>query len=180
MESAYDILENLKEMFGDQNCAAKQTAMKALLNAKMVKGSSVRDHVLKTMSLLNELEVLGANIDKDTQVEMIPKTLPDSRSFFKDEGRAEEEKGSKSSVGGTTAGVEKAKGKCYHCKQPGHHKKQCPTYLAKLKNKPGDLHLLVVETLLAAVSTISWCVDSGATNHVCTYFSGVSGNAAAK
>ncbi|XP_019241520.1 PREDICTED: uncharacterized protein LOC109221498 [Nicotiana attenuata] len=40
MESAYDILENLKEMFGDQNRAAKQTAMKALLNTKMVEGSS--------------------------------------------------------------------------------------------------------------------------------------------
>ncbi|XP_070011402.1 uncharacterized protein LOC107761707 [Nicotiana tabacum] len=36
MESAYDILENLKEMFGDQNRGAKQTAMKALLNTKMV------------------------------------------------------------------------------------------------------------------------------------------------
>ncbi|XP_019237072.1 PREDICTED: uncharacterized protein LOC109217295 [Nicotiana attenuata] len=58
MESAYDILENLKEMLGDQNRAAKQTAMKALLNTKMVEGLSVRDHVLKMMSLINELEVL--------------------------------------------------------------------------------------------------------------------------
>nr|XP_016510032.1 PREDICTED: uncharacterized protein LOC107827410 [Nicotiana tabacum] len=35
MGSAYDILENIKEMFGEQNRAAKQTAMKALLNTKM-------------------------------------------------------------------------------------------------------------------------------------------------
>ncbi|XP_075077007.1 uncharacterized protein LOC107828020 [Nicotiana tabacum] len=83
MESAYDILENLKEMFGDQNRAAKQTAMKALLNTKMVEGSSVRDHVMKMMSLLNELEVLGANIDKDMQVEMILQTLPDSFQQFR-------------------------------------------------------------------------------------------------
>ncbi|XP_019264126.1 PREDICTED: uncharacterized protein LOC109241798 [Nicotiana attenuata] len=82
MESAYDILENLKEMFGDQNRTAKQITMKALLNTKMVEGSSVRDHVLKMMSLLNELEFLGANIDKDTQVEMILQTLPDSFSNF--------------------------------------------------------------------------------------------------
>ncbi|XP_075091523.1 uncharacterized protein LOC142171728 [Nicotiana tabacum] len=66
MESSYDIMGNLKEMFGDQNRVAKQNAMKALLNTKMVEGSSVRDYVLKLMSLLNELEVLGANIDKDT------------------------------------------------------------------------------------------------------------------
>ncbi|XP_016493835.2 uncharacterized protein LOC107813136 [Nicotiana tabacum] len=84
MESAYDILENLKEMFVDQNRVAKQTAMKDLLNTKMVEGSSVRDHVLKMMSLLNELEVLGANIDKDTQVEkMIMQTLPNSFQLFR-------------------------------------------------------------------------------------------------
>ncbi|XP_075111332.1 uncharacterized protein LOC142181741 [Nicotiana tabacum] len=44
MGSAYDMLESLKEMFGEQNRAAKQTAMKALLNTKMAEGSSVRDH----------------------------------------------------------------------------------------------------------------------------------------
>ncbi|XP_070029064.1 uncharacterized protein [Nicotiana sylvestris] len=50
----------------------------------MVEGSSVRDHVLKMMSLLNELEVLGANIDKDTQVEkMIMQTLPNSFQQFR-------------------------------------------------------------------------------------------------
>ncbi|XP_016462579.1 uncharacterized protein LOC107785725 [Nicotiana tabacum] len=35
MRSAYDMLENLKEMFGEQNRAAKQTSMKSLLNTKM-------------------------------------------------------------------------------------------------------------------------------------------------
>ncbi|XP_075086277.1 uncharacterized protein LOC142168988 [Nicotiana tabacum] len=83
MKSAYDNMENLKEMFGDQNRAAKHTSMKALLNTKMVESSSVRDHVLKIMSVLNKLEVLGANIDKDTQVEMILQTLPDSFQQFR-------------------------------------------------------------------------------------------------
>lgn len=82
MGSAYDMLESLKEMFGEQNRAAKQTTMKALLNTKMAEGSSVRDHVLKMMSLLNELEVLGAMIDKESQVEMVPQTLPDSFQQF--------------------------------------------------------------------------------------------------
>ncbi|XP_075080234.1 uncharacterized protein LOC142165761 [Nicotiana tabacum] len=124
MESAYDILENLKEMFGDQNHAAKQTAMKALLNTKMVEGSSVRDHVLKMMSLLNELEVLGANIDKDTQsAETIIKQQAPSMALNFETGSASKPRGGqkkkktqKPSVGGATAGVKKAKGKCYHCK----------------------------------------------------------------
>ncbi|XP_016507741.1 uncharacterized protein LOC107825399 [Nicotiana tabacum] len=82
MRSAYDMLKSLKEIFGEQNHAAKQTAMKVLLNTKMAEGSSVRDHVLKMMSLLNELEVLGAMIDKESQVEMVLQTLPDSFQQF--------------------------------------------------------------------------------------------------
>ncbi|XP_018626862.2 uncharacterized protein [Nicotiana tomentosiformis] len=67
MGFAYDMLESLKEMFGEKNRTAKKTSMKALLNTKMAEGSSVRDHVLKMMSLLNELEVLGVVIDKESQ-----------------------------------------------------------------------------------------------------------------
>ncbi|XP_019242210.1 PREDICTED: uncharacterized protein LOC109222298, partial [Nicotiana attenuata] len=67
MGSAYDMLESLKEMFGEQNRAAKQTATKALLNTKMAEGSSV----------------LGAVIDKESQVEMVLQTLPDSFQRFR-------------------------------------------------------------------------------------------------
>ncbi|KAM3222097.1 hypothetical protein P3L10_021367 [Capsicum annuum] len=71
MTTIYDMLESLKEMFGEQNCVAKQTAMKALLTMKMVEGTSVREHVLKIISLLNKMEILGAVIDKESQVEMV-------------------------------------------------------------------------------------------------------------
>nr|XP_018625358.1 uncharacterized protein LOC108942811 [Nicotiana tomentosiformis] len=83
MRSAYDMLESLKEMLGEQNHAAKQTSMKPLLNTKMTEGSSVRDHVLKMMSFLNELEVLGDVIDEESQVEMVLQILPDSFQQFR-------------------------------------------------------------------------------------------------
>ena len=35
MATAYDMMMNLKEMFGEQNRAGRQVAMKALLNTKM-------------------------------------------------------------------------------------------------------------------------------------------------
>ena len=41
------------------------------MNTKIVVGTPIRDHVLKMIGLLNELEVLGAEIDNDSQVEMI-------------------------------------------------------------------------------------------------------------
>ncbi|KAH0644791.1 hypothetical protein KY284_032675 [Solanum tuberosum] len=37
--------------------------------------------------------------------------------------------------GGSRGGVAKPKGKCYQCKQPSHHKRQCPDYQVKMKNK---------------------------------------------
>ena len=63
MQTAYDIIPNLDDMFGDQNCSGRQVAMKALLNMKMAEGTPVRDHVLKMIGHLNKLEIQGAKID---------------------------------------------------------------------------------------------------------------------
>ncbi|XP_057948244.1 uncharacterized protein LOC131143902 [Malania oleifera] len=83
MPSAYDRMKNIKEMFGDQNRAAKQTSMKELMNTTMAEGSAVRDHVLKMIGLLNELEILGAEINRETQVDIVLQSLPDSfKQFF--------------------------------------------------------------------------------------------------
>ena len=60
--------------------------------------------------------------------------------------------------------MKKSKGKCFKCKGSGHWKTDCP--LLKQGNKEGISHLLVVETCLAVLSTGTWCVDTGATNHV--------------
>ena len=70
MHTVYDIMLNLKEMFGDQNRAGRQVAMKALLNTKMAEGTPVQDHVLKMISHLNELDILGVEIDGESQVDM--------------------------------------------------------------------------------------------------------------
>ena len=63
MATAYDMILNLKEMFGDQNRAGRKVAMKALLNTKMAERTPIKDHVLKMIAHLNELEILGAKID---------------------------------------------------------------------------------------------------------------------
>ena len=42
----------------------------------MLEGTLVREHVLKMINFLNELETLGANIDAQTQVNMILNLLP--------------------------------------------------------------------------------------------------------
>ncbi|XP_070055303.1 uncharacterized protein [Nicotiana tomentosiformis] len=172
IRSAYDMLESLKEMFSEQNRAAKQTTMKALLNTKIAEGSSIRDHVLKMMGLLNELEFSIIllelyNMNKmDLSLAKLLNELQAAESILKQQAPVVELNVEKASIsklkGGKknkksqkvfaprgAAGVKKLKGKCYHCKQPEHHKKQCPAYLAKL-NKQGNSNLIIVETCLAA------------------------------
>ena len=82
MLTAYDILLNLKEMFGEQGRAAWQIAMKALLNTKMAEGSPVQEHVLTIIFYLNELEVLGTEVDGKTQIDIVLMSLPESFSNF--------------------------------------------------------------------------------------------------
>ena len=57
--------------------------MKALLNTKMAEGSPVQEHVLKMISHLNELEVLGAEVDGETQIDIVLMSLPESFSNFR-------------------------------------------------------------------------------------------------
>ena len=58
-------------MFGEQGRSARQETIKQIYNTKMVEGSSVREHCLTMISNLNTLEVLGTDIDGESQVDMI-------------------------------------------------------------------------------------------------------------
>ena len=83
MAKCSDIMLSLKEMFGEQGCSARQETMRQIYNTKMAEGTSVREHCLRMISNLNTLEVLGADIDGESQVDMILQSLPESFKEFK-------------------------------------------------------------------------------------------------
>ena len=70
-ELASDVMLSLKEMFGEQSRSARQETMRQIYNTKMTDDISVREHCLKMISNLNTLEVLGADIDGESPVDMI-------------------------------------------------------------------------------------------------------------
>ncbi|XP_023873788.1 uncharacterized protein LOC111986395 [Quercus suber] len=82
LATAQDMMLHLKEMFGEQSKSAWQTTMKNHMSTKMVEGTLVQEHVLKVISFINELDMLGAKIDSETQVEAILASLPDSFKKF--------------------------------------------------------------------------------------------------
>ena len=45
--------------------------MRALINTKMAEGTLVREYVLKMFDHLNTLEILGGEIDVESQIDII-------------------------------------------------------------------------------------------------------------
>jgi hypothetical protein len=56
--------------------------MKKLMFTKMVEGTPIREHVLKMISFINELDMLGAEMDAETKVDAILSSLTDSFNQF--------------------------------------------------------------------------------------------------
>ena len=70
-------------MFGIQSRLATQMVMKQIMNTRMSEGTPVRDRMIKLIELFNELGDLGANIEWETQNNMVLETLPPSLNHFK-------------------------------------------------------------------------------------------------
>lgn len=70
-EIVEEVILNLKEMFGDQGGPSRQVAKRALMSTNMSEGTSVQKHVLTMIDHLNTLEILGAGIDGESQVDII-------------------------------------------------------------------------------------------------------------
>ena len=57
--------------------------MRNMLNTKTAEGTPVRELALKMIDFLNELEILGTEIDADSQIDIILQSLPDSFNQFR-------------------------------------------------------------------------------------------------
>ncbi|KAL5540844.1 hypothetical protein UlMin_043814 [Ulmus minor] len=83
MPIASDMIASLHDMFGQSSRLGRQNTMRTLMNTKTTHGTKVQDHVLKMLEHLNEVEIAGAKIDGETQVDAILELLPDSFTQFK-------------------------------------------------------------------------------------------------
>ena len=83
MDTAYDMMMSLSEMFADKSRPARQAAIRTIMNTRMAEGIPVREHMLNMMDCFNVAEILGVEIDAESQTNMILETLLDSFNQFK-------------------------------------------------------------------------------------------------
>ncbi|TYK02506.1 gag/pol protein [Cucumis melo var. makuwa] len=80
MVTARQIMDSLREMFGQPSIKIKQEAIKYVYNARMKEGQSVKKHVLDMLINFNIAEMNGVVFDEKSQVSYILKSL--LKSFF--------------------------------------------------------------------------------------------------
>lgn len=83
LNTARAIILNLEEMFGDLSRTARLRALELVMDTRMLEGTSIREHVFKMITYFKVMEVLGSDIDGETQVDIILHSLPSSFTQFK-------------------------------------------------------------------------------------------------
>ncbi|XP_020272393.1 uncharacterized protein LOC109847572 [Asparagus officinalis] len=76
------IFRNTEQLYGEQPQQMKYAASRNLFQTKMTMGSSVRDHVLKMIAYVNELELLNTGLDANRYTNIILQSLTPAYSRF--------------------------------------------------------------------------------------------------
>ncbi|KAK8600565.1 hypothetical protein V6N12_050418 [Hibiscus sabdariffa] len=75
---AYEMIQNLKEIYEGQARQERYETSKALFQCKMIEGSPVGAHVIKMMGYIQTLEKLGFSLKDELAIDLILQSLPDS------------------------------------------------------------------------------------------------------
>ncbi|KAL8113818.1 hypothetical protein AgCh_020925 [Apium graveolens] len=79
---AHTILMHLQELYDVAGRTARYVISKELFGCRMSKGSSVNDHVLKIINLIERLGQLGFSMDGELSQDLVLQSLPSSFSQF--------------------------------------------------------------------------------------------------
>ncbi|KAK8619728.1 hypothetical protein V6N13_136008 [Hibiscus sabdariffa] len=79
---AYEMIQNLKEIYEGQARQERYETSKALFQCKMSEGSPVGAHVFKMMGYIQTLEKLGFALNDELAIDVVLQSLPDSFSQF--------------------------------------------------------------------------------------------------
>ncbi|KAK8685885.1 hypothetical protein V6N13_124917 [Hibiscus sabdariffa] len=79
---AYEMIQNLKEIYEGQARQERYETSKALFQCKMTEGTPMGDHIIKMMGYIQTLEKLGFSLKDELATDLILQSLPDSFKPF--------------------------------------------------------------------------------------------------
>lgn len=79
---AYEIHARLDKLYGAKSRISRYRILRDLFQTRMTEGSSVHDHVLKMINMVEKLEDLGIGMDNNVYIDLILQSLPESFSQF--------------------------------------------------------------------------------------------------
>ncbi|KAK4386091.1 Retrovirus-related Pol polyprotein from transposon TNT 1-94 [Sesamum angolense] len=82
LDDVASILQRMKEVYAIPDKHTRYVATKEFFRAKMTEGSSVQEHGVKMLSLVEKLEDLKAGLENDTYIDVILQSLPPSYDPF--------------------------------------------------------------------------------------------------
>ncbi|KAL8147689.1 hypothetical protein AgCh_005133 [Apium graveolens] len=160
---AHTILMHLQELYDVAGRTTRYEISKELFGCRMFEGSSVNDHVLKMINLIERLGQLGFAMDGELSQDLVLQSLPSSFSQFvmnfhmnkldkssalligegSNPKKRKRNSSKKKKVGEKTPVPPKdedpkSKVVCFHCNKVGHWKRNCKVYLAELKKKGSE------------------------------------------
>ena len=129
------------------------------MNKKIYSLSELMNELVVVEGILGTFSVEANMIEAFPQPKSKDKGKKKKKDFTKQDGKH-------IALGVANKGKKKdyAKGKCFHCGEKGHWKRNCPKFRAT-KNK-GMKYSFLLEIYLVQNLTDSWCVASGCTNHI--------------
>lgn len=66
MPVPYEILFNLQDMFGEKGKSSRQGTLRPIMNTKITKGTLIRNHMIRMITLFKKIDIFGAKINYET------------------------------------------------------------------------------------------------------------------
>ena len=79
---SYGILIHLQELYGERTRQTRYQISKELFRCRMIEGSSVHDHGLKMIALIERLASLGVIMENELYTDLLLQSLPPSFDTF--------------------------------------------------------------------------------------------------